>query len=295
MPTTRSSSASASMLSSPFKAVTLDSSPLVSPSTISKPPVTPKRVFKAVSAQTESENGVLASTRTPRTPKTPKGKSSLTEPLDTPSPSKKRKTAAPLFPPRNLIPNPGSSLIPAKLGFSLLQAKSHTISCDPRFSRVFEKIPCRPFEDLQPVDAFRALCTSIIGQQVSWLAARAINHRFRRLFFPNLPEKAVEKGSEMWTKDSDYPTPEQVLSKSVEELRSVGFSGRKVEYGESPLHSTIILCYPKGISPKWTTVYRQLLQSKASPNISSTVVSPPPSSKPHQSKKSLKPSSMSEE
>lgn len=28
------------------------------------------------------------------------------------------------------------------------------------------------------------------GQQISWLAARSITHRFLRLYFPHLPEKA---------------------------------------------------------------------------------------------------------
>jgi hypothetical protein len=55
--------------------------------------------------------------------------------------------------------------------------------------------PSHPFLSCGPTELIdlpedRSLCTSIIGQQVSWLAARAINHKFRRLFDPGLPEKA---------------------------------------------------------------------------------------------------------
>lgn len=33
------------------------------------------------------------------------------------------------------------------------------------------------------------------GQQISWLAARSITHKFRRLYDPTLPEKPDEEDS----------------------------------------------------------------------------------------------------
>lgn len=59
-------------------------------------------------------------------------------------------------------------------------------------------------------DAWRSLSSSIIGQQVSVHAARAIRNRFAAL------------GA------SEFPTPQEVLSLSEETLRSAGLSRNKV-------------------------------------------------------------------
>ena len=59
-------------------------------------------------------------------------------------------------------------------------------------------------------DAWRSLSSSIIGQQISVSAARAIRGRFAALA------------------ESDYPTPLQVLAADDEALRSVGLSRNKV-------------------------------------------------------------------
>ena len=48
-------------------------------------------------------------------------------------------------------------VIPANLGFDFQQAKRHLIGEDPRFGKVFETLPCRPFEDLESVDPFRSV------------------------------------------------------------------------------------------------------------------------------------------
>jgi DNA-3-methyladenine glycosylase II len=63
----------------------------------------------------------------------------------------------------------------------------------------------------RPADAFGALLRSIVGQQLSTKAARAIHLRMLGLF-------------------DGPPTPEAMLGLSEEELRGVGFSRRKVEY-----------------------------------------------------------------
>ena len=65
----------------------------------------------------------------------------------------------------------------------------------------------------------------ILGQQVSWLAARAITHRFIRLFFPEISEKYTPNQPV-----TVFPTPAQVIEMPFASLRSAGLSGRKAEY-----------------------------------------------------------------
>ena len=74
--------------------------------------------------------------------------------------------------------------------------------------------------------------TSLLGQQISWLAARSITHKFTRLFFPHLPEKLPPPGSTEPKLETPFPTPHQVLDlpDRTAALRGAGLSGRKVEY-----------------------------------------------------------------
>ena len=64
----------------------------------------------------------------------------------------------------------------------------------------------------RPTDEYGALLRSIVGQQVSTKAARAIYLRVLDLF------------------GGVTPSPERLLEASEEELRGAGLSGRKVEY-----------------------------------------------------------------
>ncbi|GAA5878381.1 hypothetical protein JCM3774_002816, partial [Rhodotorula dairenensis] len=94
---------------------------------------------------------------------------------------------------------------------------------------------CKPFEGEQtePFNPFKSLVTSLLGQQISWLAARSITHKFVRLFFPHLPEKLPPPGSLNEPKlETPFPTPHQVLDlpDRTAALRRAGLSGRKVEY-----------------------------------------------------------------
>ncbi|KAK8864542.1 hypothetical protein IAR55_001792 [Kwoniella newhampshirensis] len=116
-----------------------------------------------------------------------------------------------------------STLLPPTLTFDLPTAISHLTAHDPRFSLFFTHLPCRPFVHLEAIDPFRTLVTSIIGQQVSWLAARAINNRFRALYgFTDEKE--------------GFPTPEMVEKSEVMVLKGVGLSTRKAEYVISLAH-----------------------------------------------------------
>ncbi|KAH9820162.1 DNA glycosylase [Melampsora americana] len=113
--------------------------------------------------------------------------------------------------------------------FDLEEAKAHLIKVDERFKLLFETLPCKPFEASElknKPEPFQSLCKSILGQQVSWSAAKSITHKFIRLFFPDLPEKA----DDLDPSNSSFPTPSQVSKCSIERLRSSGASQRKAEY-----------------------------------------------------------------
>lgn len=92
-----------------------------------------------------------------------------------------------------------------------------------------ENVPCKPYEEAADehtmLNPFKALSTSILGQQVSWLAAKAITYKFIRLFFPDLPEK-----QEPGAPSPPFPTPAQVIACPYATLRTAGLSGRKAEY-----------------------------------------------------------------
>lgn len=132
--------------------------------------------------------------------------------------------------PQLLIPS-GEELapLPTELKFSLEDAKNHLIQADYRFGDVFSQLPCKPFETVEGIHPFRTLCSSILAQQISWLAARSIEHKFLRLFFPELPEKPDEQ---YWSKTRQevFPTAYQVATMDLATLRTAGLSGRKAEY-----------------------------------------------------------------
>jgi len=59
--------------------------------------------------------------------------------------------------PRPLVKPSGEDLapLPAKLTFSLEDAKSHLINADGRFGDVFSRLPCKPFERVEGIHPFR--------------------------------------------------------------------------------------------------------------------------------------------
>lgn len=200
---------------------------------------------------------------TPLTPATKEKKSRATKkPSEVPS-----VTQAQIDEFRRNLPEsgPAPGLVPAQLTFTFEEAKNHLINVDPRFQILFDRLSCKPFERLETVHPFRcasllcfcsylssmscrALVTSIIGQQISWIAARSVNHKFVRLYNPSLPEKVTDypyvplppfdytmtqaRGRERADDTSFFPTPQQVANTDLAILRTAGLSGRKAEYGE---------------------------------------------------------------
>lgn len=91
----------------------------------------------------------------------------------------------------------------------LREAAAHLQQSDPILAEVIALIG--PPKIGRERDAWRALSSSIIGQQVSVHAARAIRGRFAAI----IPER-------------DFPLPSDVLSTPDEVLRAAGLSGNKV-------------------------------------------------------------------
>jgi DNA-3-methyladenine glycosylase II len=90
---------------------------------------------------------------------------------------------------------------------------------DPAMAALIERIGKIDLEERlrrrneeRPADEYGALLRSIVGQQVSTKAARAIYNRVLDLF------------------DGRTPSPQTLLKVSEEDLRGAGLSGRKVEY-----------------------------------------------------------------
>ncbi|KAF9652981.1 DNA glycosylase [Thelephora ganbajun] len=128
-------------------------------------------------------------------------------------------------------PSPPPILVPAELPFSFEEAKQYLTKADTRFQDVFATVVCTPYQKLDRVEPFRTLCTTILGQQISWMAARSICHRFVRLYNSSMPEKPTEESmAEMKSVDAFFPSPQQVVGTDIATLRTAGLSARKAEY-----------------------------------------------------------------
>ena len=90
------------------------------------------------------------------------------------------------------------------------KALIHLSEADPRLAKLIETYP-RP--DFTPhTNYYHELASSIVSQQLSVKAAKTIEGRFKDLF------------------GGAFPSPEQILTKDIEELRTVGLSRPKAGY-----------------------------------------------------------------
>lgn len=89
-------------------------------------------------------------------------------------------------------------------------ASGHLAQHDPKLAPIIQRFgPCsiRPHNNY-----YQELVDSIISQQLSIKAAATIVGRFKDLF------------------DGEFPTPQQILSKSIDQLRAAGMSRSKAGY-----------------------------------------------------------------
>lgn len=91
------------------------------------------------------------------------------------------------------------------------KARMHLSKADPVLARIIAEVG--PLEIQQRRERFQALARAIIFQQLAGAAANAIYGRFIGLF-----------------PGAEFPAPEQVLAKTVAELRAVGLSEKKALY-----------------------------------------------------------------
>jgi DNA-3-methyladenine glycosylase II len=93
---------------------------------------------------------------------------------------------------------------------TLTEAATHLKAVDPLLTPVIET---HGLCTITPhTNYYQELVESIISQQLSVRAARSILQKFLHLF------------------DGTFPEPEQILEKSIEELRSAGLSNAKARY-----------------------------------------------------------------
>lgn len=120
-----------------------------------------------------------------------------------------------------------------KLSFSIHEARQHLCSVDSRFASLFAQLDLKVYDELRSgkvkeLNLFRVLTTSILGQQISWLAARSIMYKFCRLFAPDLP---LQPNLDAVNKDElPFPTPLQVIKATDDQLRRAGLSTAKIKY-----------------------------------------------------------------
>jgi DNA-3-methyladenine glycosylase II len=99
-----------------------------------------------------------------------------------------------------------------KSNLSIIQKAADYLALqDPILAAVIKQHPL-PTAFIAHTNYYQELVDSIISQQLSVKAARAIEGRFIGLF------------------DGQFPSPEQILSRTIEELRSVGLSRPKAAY-----------------------------------------------------------------
>jgi DNA-3-methyladenine glycosylase II len=89
-------------------------------------------------------------------------------------------------------------------------ALNHLSNADPVLAQLIKTHPEPAF--VAHTNYYEELVSSIISQQLSVKAAKAIQQRFMKLF------------------DGTLPTPEQIVAANSEELRGVGLSRPKVSY-----------------------------------------------------------------
>lgn len=93
---------------------------------------------------------------------------------------------------------------------NLQQAADYLRMHDKKLAAVIERSPLPSFS--KHTNYYETLVDSIISQQLSIKAAASIEKRFKDLFGGN------------------FPTPDQILDRDIEELRSAGLSRPKARY-----------------------------------------------------------------
>ncbi|KAG9067178.1 3-methyladenine DNA glycosylase [Linnemannia hyalina] len=103
------------------------------------------------------------------------------------------------------------------------EALEYLCKVDPALAPLIAKYPYTIYTD-HDTNYFRVLSRTIVGQQVHWKAARAIIFKFVSYYIPDVTLDSLDSG------DKRFPTPEQLLATSMDQLRNCGLSERKASY-----------------------------------------------------------------
>ncbi|KAF9143092.1 3-methyladenine DNA glycosylase [Mortierella sp. GBA39] len=103
------------------------------------------------------------------------------------------------------------------------EAVGYLCKVDPALAPLIAKYPYTIYTD-HDTNYFRVLSRTIVGQQVHWKAARSIIFKFVSYYIPDVTLDSLDSG------DKRFPTPEQLLATSIDQLRSCGLSERKASY-----------------------------------------------------------------
>jgi DNA-3-methyladenine glycosylase II len=112
----------------------------------------------------------------------------------------------------------------------LEEACTHLIKVEARMEPLVAAHHCHLFSPAglaEKVDPFESLASSIINQQISGVAAKAIKKRFITLF--NECNQMITSMGRL-SSGQCFPHPSQVAMIPIERLRAVGLSQRKAEY-----------------------------------------------------------------
>ncbi|KAG0023386.1 hypothetical protein BGZ81_008150 [Podila clonocystis] len=105
------------------------------------------------------------------------------------------------------------------------EALAHLCQADPALAPLVAKHPYEIYAD-HDTNYFRVLSRTILGQQIHWKAARSIIYKFVSFYFPDgkVTVESLDEG------DKTFPTPQQVLTTPMDQLRQCGLSERKASY-----------------------------------------------------------------
>lgn len=188
-------------------------------------PGTPKRPQPAAVTRLADPNKTNATLLSPKTSRVIASK-----PVNALSPSKHSFNSG--------LSNSGNNDRKITTATLLEEACAHLIKVDERMKPLIEKHRCHIFSPeglAETIDPFEAISSSIISQQVSGAAAKAIKARFIALFERgNGENRATHDGIEgqefELTSLRRFPHPSQVAAMPIEKLRTAGLSQRKAEY-----------------------------------------------------------------
>ena len=133
------------------------------PATRARTATTPKRSYSEEKSDDEAADITPKKQKQKQASASPRKKRAVVAIPATPDPAPTLNAAS-----TTLIDDSSAHIIVRpQLSFDYEAAKRHLIAADARFRPMMDALKCKPFEDEADLNPFRALCSSILGQQAS--------------------------------------------------------------------------------------------------------------------------------